>query len=427
MENSESKNSIVKGASNMKKWIWIGIVVLIIAIMAGVLIPIMGGTAVDIAKVAKGEIKQYLEDTADVQSKEKQTVYSEGNGKITSVNFDVGDSVLEGDILLTLDKADLELQLKDANAKVDAAREQIKGTNYENYADKIEAAKASVEQAKIAYDTALRDYENNKILLSAGSISKNELDKSEDAYKTAKANLDAANAQLADIKRGTPSYQKNTYISQLEQALIFRDGILRNISKQIIKAPIDGIVLEKYIDVDSPLTAGTAVFLIGDVKRLELEANILADDSSKVKIGNEVEITGKPLGDIVLNGRVSKIAPSAKTITSTLGVNQKRVPVTIQFTNGQSILKPGYTVDIKIITADKKKTLIVLDGSVFDYKGRTCVLAVVNGKTVIRQVKTGLENDQFIEILEGLKEGDCVLLKPDNTIKEGMKVKGKER
>lgn len=405
----------------MKKWVWIGVIALVIVVI-GIISFSMGETAVEVTQVSKGEIKQYLEDTADVQNKEKQTVYSEGSGTITRVNFDVGDPVLRGDILLTLDKTDLELQLKDANAKVTQAREQVKGTDYENYADRVETAKASVEQAKIAYDTAARDYENNKILYSAGSISKYELDKSEDAYKSSKSVLDSANAQLAEVKRGTPSYQKNTYISQLEQALIFRDSVIRNINKQVIKAPIDGIVLEKYIDVDSPINAGTPVFLIGDVKRLELEADILADDSSKVKIGDEVEITGKPLGDAVLSGRVSKIAPSARTITSALGVNQKRVPVTIRLTNEQSILKPGYTVDIKIITADKKGVLIVPDSSVFDYKGNTCVLAVVNGKTVIRQVKTGLENDKFIEIINGLKEGDSVLVKPDNTIKEGMRV-----
>jgi len=407
----------------MKKWIWIGAIILVSVTAIGIYSSTMGGTAVEITKVVNGEMKQYLEDTADVQSKEKQTVYAEGAGKITSINFDVGDSVKQGEIMLTLDKSDIYLQLKDANAKVDSAREQVKGTDFENYADKVEVAKASVEQAKVTFDITVRDYENNKILFSAGSISKNELDKSEDAYKTSKSALDSAKSQLAEVKRGTPSYQKNTYISQLEQALIFRDGIQRSINKQVIKAPIDGIVLEKYIDVDFPITAGTAVFLIGDVKRLELESDILADDSSKVKIGDEVEITGKPLGDTILFGKVSKIDPSAKTVTSTLGVNQKRVPVTIQLTNGQSILKPGYTVDIKVITEKKNKVLIVPDSSVFDYKGKTCVLAVENGKTIIKQIKTGLENDKQIEIIEGLKEGDNVLVKPDNTITEGMKVK----
>lgn len=407
----------------MKKWVWIGVAVLICIAAAGIYFAAAGGTAVQVATISKGEIKQYLEDTAVVLSKDKQTVYVEGIGKITGIRFDVGDSVKKDDILITLDKADFQLQLKDANAKVNAAREQIRGADASNYADKIEAARASVEQAKVAYDSAQKDYENAKLLYEAGSLSKVDLDKTQDSFKSTKAELDSANAQLADIKRGTPDYLRNTYISQLEQALVLRDTIKRSIDKQQVKAPISGIILEKYVEDGSPVTAGVPVFLIGNLKNLELEADILADDCSDVRIGNQVEISGESLGKAVLKGQVSKIAPSAKTITSTLGVDQKRVPVTIKILDEKGALKPGYTVDIKIITADKKQALTVPDSSVFDYRGDNCVLTVEHGKTIIRPIKTGLENDDSIEVLEGLKEGDSIVVKPDNTIKEGMRVK----
>jgi len=103
------------------------------------------------------------------------------------------------------------------------------------------------------------------------------------------------------------------------------------------------------------------------------------------------------------------------------------VPVTIELQNGNGTLKPGYTVDIKIITAHKKDVLTVPDSSVFDYNGETCVLAVQNGETIIKQLKTGLENDQVIEVVKGLNGGEKILVKPDNTIKEGMKVREVER
>ncbi|MGE5328973.1 MAG: efflux RND transporter periplasmic adaptor subunit [Deltaproteobacteria bacterium] len=406
----------------MKKWVGIGIVVLLCIIAFAVYYSVSSGTRVDAVKAAKGEIKKYLEDSADVKSKEEQTVYCEGLGKVTGINFEVGDLIKKGDTMLTLEKADLELQLRDANAKVKAAREQIRGAELANYADKIEAANALSEQAKVAYDAALREYENAKLLFEAGSLSREDLNKTEDICKTAKTSMDSAKAQLADIKRGTPGYLKNTYISQLEQALVARDSLLRSLQKQEVKAPINGVVLEKYAEINSPMVAGTAVFLVANMNKLELESDILADDSSDVSIGNEVEISGDSLGDRVLKGKVVKIAPSAKTITSTLGVNQKRVPVTIEVIDSKEGLKPGYTVDIKIITQNKKEVLIVPESAVFDYQGTSCVLAVENGKAVIRRIKTGIENDKFIEIIEGLKEGESILVKPDNTVKEGMKV-----
>ena len=410
-----------------KKMVWIGVITLVCFTVLGVYYYYskikMEGITVQTVTVAKGEIKQYLEDTAEVKTKEEKTVYVEGVGRITSISFDVGDSVNKGDVMLTLDKSELEFQLRDANAKIDAAKEQIKGAELVNYEDKINIARASVEQAQVVCDSAERDYENAKKLYEADVISNAEYIKTEYSYKTAKATLDSANAQLADIERGTPDYLKNTYISQLKQALIVRDNILKNIDKQKVKAPLTGIVLKKDVEDNSPVIAGTAAFVIGNVKKLELEADILADDCSKVKIDDEVEISGKPLGNAVLKGKVIKIAPAAKTITSTLGVEQKRVPVTIGLENSNGALKPGYTVDIRVITAVKKEVLTVSDGSVFDYKGNTCVLTVENGKTVLKHIKTGLENDQLIEVLEGLKGGEKILVKLDNTIKEGMKVR----
>ena len=88
--------------------------------------------------VEKGEIKQYVEDTAVVQSNKKQTVYIEGSGKINSIKVNVGDSVKKGDVLLTMDKEDLELKLQDAISKIEAAKAQLAGTDSSNYVNKIE-------------------------------------------------------------------------------------------------------------------------------------------------------------------------------------------------------------------------------------------------------------------------------------------------
>ena len=198
---------------------------------------------------------------------------------------------------------------------------------------------------------------------------------------------------------------------------------MNNIEKQQVLAPIDGIVIEKLVDENSIGTAGSAAFLIGDTKSLELEANILSDDIYKVQIGNDVEISGKAIGDLTVKGKVIKIAPEAKNITSSLGVNQKRVLVTIEISDDTNLLKPGYDLDIKIITEMKNDTLVVPDSSVFDYKGNSCVFVVDNGKAVIKQVNKGIESEKTIEIIDGLKEGDRIIVKPDNNTKEGMKSK----
>ena len=86
-------------------------------------------------------------------------------------------------------------------------------------------------------------------------------------------------------------------------------------------------------------------------------------------------------------------------------MNQKRVPVTIEISDDMGLLKPGYDLDIKIITEIKSDTLVIPDSAVFDYKGNSCVFVVDSGKAVIRQIKKGIESEKTIEVVEGLNAG----------------------
>lgn len=413
---------------NFKKkstWIVIAAVVLVVCIAAAG--AASGGVSAETARVSRGDMQQYVEDTAQVKSGETQTVYIEGAGKVVSIHKDVGDPVRKGDILLSLDKSELELKLKDAQAKVDASKAQLKGTEYENYANKIELARAAVNQAQVAYDSAKRNYENSKNLHDSGALSDNEFAAVTDAWKSAQSAVDTANLQLADLKKGTPDYVKAGYESQLEQADIYRDMVARSLEKQDVKAAIDGIVMERLAEADSLAAPGMIAFVIGNVDKLDAEADILEDDIASVKIGDGVELSGKPTGGEVLKGEVVKIAPVAKNMMSSLGVNQRRVTVTIKIDGGVSLLKPGFSLDARIITSVAKGVIMAPDTAVFDYEGGSKVFVVENGKAVLRAVKKGIESGSSIEIIEGLKEGETILVKPDNSIKEGARIKPLEK
>lgn len=407
-----------------RKKIFIGAAVVTTLIAGGLIyMNMQSGQDVETVVVEKGEIKQYTEDTAVVQANKKQTVYIEGSGKVNSIKVKVGDSVNKGDVLLTMDTGDLELKLKDADSKIKAAKAQLASTDAFNYANKIEISQSAVDTAKVTYDTAKRNFDNAKTLFEAGAMSEQDLRNAEDSLKSSEAGVKAANSQLKDAKDGAPDYMKTGYIAAVEQAVIFKDSIVREIEKQQVVAGIDGIVIEKLVEENSIVASGTAAFLLGDFKSLELESNILADDIYNVHIGNEVEVSGKAIGDSKLKGKVIKIAPEAKNITSSLGVNQKRVAVTIEITDDIGTLKPGYDLDSKIITKMRSDALIIPDTAVFDYNGNSCVFAIENKKTVLKQIKKGVESDKTIEVLEGLEEGEKIVLKPDNNMKEGIKIK----
>jgi len=95
----------------------------------------------------------------------------------------------------------------------------------------------------------------------------------------------------------------------------------------------------------------------------------------------------------------------------------------IGITGDSALLKPGYNVDVKIVTDSKNQIIAVPDSALFDYGGSSCVFVVEEGRAAIRRVKKGLEGDGLIEITEGLKKGEVILAKPDNDIKEGLNIK----
>jgi len=403
------------------KWVIVGTAVLIAAIAFYAFQS--GGKETQLVRLSRGNMEQYLEDTAQALVRDSQTIYIEGSGKVVSVNVEAGDAVKQGDLLLSLEKADLELQLREAEAGVEAAKAQLKGTELKNYANKIELARLALIQAENAYESAARNLENAEKLSQSNALSKDELEKIRDAYNAAKANLDSSKLQLEDARQGAPEYLKNSYKAQLEQAAAYRDSILRSVSKQEVRAPMDGIIIERLIDENSPAAPATPAFVIGNPDNLELQAEILADDANKIKMGNEVEITGKSIGGEILKGKVAKIAPAAKTVTSPLGINQKRVPVTIEILDSTGLIKPGYDMEVKIITLVKSDVIGIPDTAVFDYSGESMVFVVEEGKAVLTTVKKGMESGEYVEVLEGLEEGDIVISKPDNSIKEGIKIK----
>lgn len=134
-----------------KRLFWVVLPIGICLVSSLVYVKAQKGQVVETVVVGKGEIKQYVEDTATVKSSSKQTIYIEGSGKVNGIKVDIGDRVKKGDILLTIDEEGLELKLKEANAKIDAAKAQLQGSENLNNANKIEIAQTAVDEAKVKY------------------------------------------------------------------------------------------------------------------------------------------------------------------------------------------------------------------------------------------------------------------------------------
>jgi len=173
---------------------------------------------------------------------------------------------------------------------------------------------------------------------------------------------------------------------------------------------------------------------IGDPDQLEVEVEVLSQDVGRMKKGDPVDIYGPAVGPSGAKGKVERIYPAGFTKVSSLGVEQQRVRVVVRFDQGELAkvraaheLGVGYRVRVRIFTAAKSDALVVPRSALFrGPDGSWQVYAVVDGLAKLTTVEVGLMNDEQVEIVKGVSDGQRVVLAPESTLTDGTKVSTSE-
>jgi HlyD family secretion protein len=189
-------------------------------------------------------------------------------------------------------------------------------------------------------------------------------------------------------------------------------------------APVDGVVLKRLRDSASVVPVGEPLLEIGDPASLEIVSDLLSTDAVRVSRGDAVLIEqwggGHPL-----QGRVRRVEPSGFMKISALGVEEQRVNVIVDFADSResASLGDGYRVEVRIIVWRDESVLKAPIGSLFR-RGEEWAAFVVDGDRVRQQtVQLGQRNDREAQVLQGLKEGQQLVVHPPDTLADGMRVR----
>jgi len=406
-----------------KNFIWLVLILIIIAGAAYMYMTKTSAVDVELTEVKRGSIAEYIEEKATVELKNKADIYARQSGVVTLSSVEVGDKVKAGDVLLKIQDEELQLQIKSMELQKQSIEAQLeearKGLNQWD----LQTLEANVKAAQVAYDEAERILGNNKKLYEAGGISKDIYESSVAALASAEANLEVAKASLAAAREGLSPNIEKQFIAQMDELQIQINHLKSKQKDYIIKSPMDGIVLVAEAPEGSSVSMGVLVFQIGNYDEMYLSSDILVDDMANIKEGSEVFISNEDLGINNVRGTVRKIHPQAFSKMSDLGIEQKRIKVEISIDQEIDGLRPGYDMDIKIITASSQDILLIEEKAVFEQGDNSYVFVYDNGTARLRQIEKGLESDDMIEITKGLQEGEKVILSPSADIEEGTKIK----
>jgi HlyD family secretion protein len=192
-------------------------------------------------------------------------------------------------------------------------------------------------------------------------------------------------------------------------------------------APADGVVLRRFRESEVVVPAGEPLLEIGDPKQTEIVADLLSTDAVRVQAGARVAIEDWG-GDRALEGRVRRVEPAGFTKVSALGVEEQRVNVIIDWTDpGARELGDGYRVEVRIVLWEAPEVLRAPNASLFRRNEDWAVFTVEDERAHLKTVKLGRRNQNDAQILEGLTPGQAIVLHPPDTLRDGVRVRARQR
>lgn len=417
----------------MKKKIIIGsLIVVLVAVLAAVNIiksndstAVFGGGkafSVRTVEIHKGEISSYISANGKVEEIEKAEIYFDTPLKVVKLPVSVNQKVSRGQTLVELDMDSLETELEKLRLN---KRIQEISMNSNTLESEVTRAANAVKSAENAYNDSLSAYVKSKELFEANAISKSELEAAEKALSAAEIALNNARVSYESAVSGRNA-NRNTAeenLKAIELSISDLEARIEKIKKSTV-SPIDGYLSEVNLTEGAYTSSMQPAFVVVNLDRLQVKANVREYDIKDVKVGQTVRITGDSLDkDMDIKGRITSIAPVAKINRTTSG-EEVIIETIVSIDDGQSGIKPGISVTCDIYTNERKDVLIapmqVIDE---DKDGNKFVFVVRDGVMHKKTVKTGISSDMNVEILEGLSEGDTVVLEPQPIYKDGAKVK----
>ncbi|MDF2545288.1 MAG: efflux transporter periplasmic adaptor subunit [Anaerosolibacter sp.] len=411
----------------MKKKIkWIALAVIVIVGIVFFAVGRNQAVEVETFKVETGTLEKYIEEVGTVKMEQQTTIYALETGKVVELFVNVGDLVKAGDVLAKLDEKEMAIQLAGLQAEKEAAAAQYQEALKPSDGEAIKKAQLAVKTAEINFEEAKRTADNSKKLYEAGAISYESYKGDSAKLELEEAALESAKSDLEIAKKGISAQQKKEFEARISQVQAQIDLLDQRKMNFIIKAPQDGMIMSKEIQTGTYIQTGMPVFEIGNSTDVYIESDVLVSEIGDVKEGGSVVIWNEDLNIEEVKGTVKKIHPKAFSKVSDLGIEQKRVKVEINLPQTKLKLRPDYDMDIRIVTLTKPNVLWIPENAVFEYQGADHVFINNNGAASLRKIEKGIDSEDRVEVVDGLKEGEQVILSPDETLTEGAKIKKKE-
>lgn len=357
-----------------------------------------------LATVERGDLARVVVATGKIQPLSKADIKSKASGIVKKIYVDYGDRVKAGQVLVELDKVQLEAVVREAGANLQAAQAIKESAQAALERDKVDAEGPDVPFLKLNMQRAQQMYKD-------GIMSKSLVEDAQKNYEMALNKQMSAQRSLAVARADIDKAD-----AQVAQAKAALDNAQEDLRNSTISSPIDGLVLSRDVNVGDAVSSilvlgsqATPIMTIGDVSEVYVLGKVDEADIGKVYLNQAARIVVESFKDKKFSGKVTKISPLGKEKD-----NVTTFEVRVSISNPGGELKANMSANAEILLEEKKDVLMVPEAAMIYDKERNASVEIPdpkaeNGKKKL-PIKIGISNGVKTEVLAGLNEKQQVVL-----------------
>ncbi len=314
-------------------------------------------------------------------------------GRIVRLYAGQGTRVRKGQKLAELESADID----------QAEADYLKAlADYEN------AVRSSAAEVKLAQES----YDRNKLLYEQKITAGKNLQSAEHDLEVAKA---ARENSINGTKAALTAARRKLLILGLNDATIDALSKKTDLAATFsLNSPIDGIVVERNATIGASVGTDANLFKIIDLSQVWIDANVFEKDLQRVRPGQEVKLTVPAFPQTTFSGKVI-------FVDSVVNPETRTVNVRTEVANPDGRLKPDMFANVQIVTDVNRAAISIPQSALLNDEGKTIVFVADSNGYKKRQVQAGIQNNDRVEIVDGLNAGDKVVVKGNYLLLEQSK------
>ena len=396
------------GKRKRRRWVWVSaiLVVLIGAVAVGAA-RMRSSPDIDPAKLAaveRGNLARVVVATGKIQPRAKVEVKSKASGIVKQIFVDYGDTVKQGQVLVELDKEQLQASVRQAQAALQVAQAGLESAEGAFERNKVEAEGPDVPFLKTAMGRAQQMFKDGLIAQSVLEDAQRTYELALNKQLTSQRNLAVTRAEVSKAR------------AAIEQSRASLDNAQTDLANSTIVSSMDGVVLSRDVQVGDAVSSilvlgsqATLVMTLGDMSDVYVQGKVDEADIGKVYLDQAAHIVVESFKDKKYDGRVTRISPFGNEKDN---VTTFEVRVSIRNPSGE--LKANMTANAEIILEEKKNVLLVPESAMIYDKDRNASVEIPDAKAEKgrrkQSVKLGISNGVKTELVSGLAEGQKVIL-----------------